>query len=159
MLWPNKNPPNTVFMDKEVGLKRPPHVLGAWRYLPFRDNAFECIMFDPPHLIFMGPNSMHRDPGGASWWGINWPNRMTLLRTIIGAQREFARVASRLLFKWGESRDGGTVNKLIPLFDKWKEVHRYTRPSRGRSRNDTHWVTFIRGSASSPSSLLKEPLE
>ena len=144
MLWPNKNPPNTIFLDKEIGLARPPHVFGEWRYLPFKDNSFDCIMFDPPHLIFMGPKSMHRNPQDTrGWWGINWPNRMTLLRTIVGAQREFARVAKRLIFKWGESRDGGKVDKLIPLFSKWQEIYRYTRPSQGRFRNPTHWVTMI----------------
>ena len=110
MLWPNKNPPNTVFLDKETKLAFPPDVFGAWSFLPFRDDAFNCIMFDPPHLIFMGPKSKHRDPKDKkNWWGINWPNRTSLLRSIISAQREFARVGKRLIFKWGESRDGGTA--------------------------------------------------
>ncbi len=144
MLWPNKNPPNTVFMDKEVGLRVAPDIFGAWNSLPFRDDSFDCIMFDPPHLMYMGPNSMHRDPGGQSWWGLGWKNRMDLVRTLVTAQREFSRVGKRLLFKWGESRDGGSVNRLLSLFTEWREIHRYTRPSQGRSRNDTHWVTFIR---------------
>jgi len=48
-MWRNKDTSDVIFLD----LRREcnPTVIGDARYLPFRDQAFDVIYCDPPHLI------------------------------------------------------------------------------------------------------------
>ncbi|GAH58480.1 unnamed protein product, partial [marine sediment metagenome] len=51
MIWKNKHPPNIVFMDKRVDFNLLPDVNAVWEHSPFRDDVFDCVIFDPPHLV------------------------------------------------------------------------------------------------------------
>jgi len=149
MMWPNKKPPLTVFMDKEVGLARPPDLVGVWEYLPFRDDVFDCVIFDPPHLFKRGLNSFfNQDPTrisnkGFTWYG-SFKNKTHCLVSLNKAQKEFSRVSKRLCLKWNEV-DLNLWN-VLPFFKCWKEIHRYRYKSRRpqSSGKDTYWVTFVR---------------
>ena len=155
LIWPNKNPPLTVFMDKETQLIRPPDIFAVWQKLPFRDDIFDCVIFDPPHMIIRGKfNPWYSDPkskGGrkGSWYGY-FSSRTELLTSIYEAAQEFYRVSKRLCFKWYEDRF--TLWQILPLFKPWKEVSRFKpHPRMGRrawrkSSSKTWWVTFIRAS-------------
>ena len=65
-IWFNKNHPDTVYFDKRVenyelafgrngGNVRTMHVnpdvIGDFTDLPFPDNTFSLVVFDPPHLV------------------------------------------------------------------------------------------------------------
>jgi hypothetical protein len=60
-----------VFFDKETNLKIPADVIGTWDKLPFPDNSFDCVIFDPPHVYHMSEKSIFRDPKESvgAWWG------------------------------------------------------------------------------------------
>ncbi len=139
MMWPNKHPPNTVFMDKKFDVRT--DIVGVWEFLPFRDDVFNCVIFDPPHIVrSSGVDSrftMHKQYGA-------WRSRVQLIRALVHAQKEFARVTSRLCFKWGETRDSGSLWRLLPLFDRWTQVFRRDWESKGSGKNMTSWVTFTR---------------
>lgn len=146
MLWPNKNPPNTIFMDKEVGLKIPPDIFGSWFHLPFRHGVIDCIMFDPPHAIGFSKTSIHADPKAkrGSWWGY-FKTRQEMVVSLIKAQREFAKVARRLLLKWNDSAI--SLWNILPLFSEWKEINRWEKRSGSNiSKSQTYWITFVRTS-------------
>lgn len=153
LMWPCKNPPLTVFMDKEMELHRPPDIFAVWQYLPFRDNIFELIFFDPPNLITRGIfNPWYADPksaGGASgsWYGF-FTSKIHLTTSIVGAAKEFYRVGRRLCVKWFEDRV--TVWQLLPLLRPWVEVARFNpKPRMGRrswrhTSSKTFWIILTR---------------
>ena len=150
-MWPNKNPPNVIFMDKEIGLFVPPHLFCDWRYLPFRDKVFKTILFDPPHDVF-SKGSVHMNPKGwneprleegrkigGTFWG-------SLDKSWAGifhkAQREFRRVASRLCLKWNDSEI--SLERVLLRFPDWRiiQINEYQTNMR-RGNTLTWWVTFI----------------
>jgi len=139
-------------MDREKELAVPPHVFSVWQNLPFRDNAFSCILFDPPHDRF-SLSSVHMNPKGwynnrveegrrigGTFWG-------SLDKSWIGifykAQKEFARVSDRLCLKWNDSRH--PLEKVLIVFDSWKEVLRKKHfSSMKRGKTNTWWVAFVK---------------
>ena len=143
MMWRNKHPPLTVFMDKRTDLAIPPDVVGVWEACPFRDEVFGLVIFDPPHIVRVGGYDprfgLHRKYGA-------WGSKMEVVIAIHKAQGEFARLATRLCFKWCETRDAPTLWNLMPLFDRWRKVFERKEKTRGRGniRGTTHWVTFER---------------
>lgn len=68
MFWyePHKNRSDTVYMDcREIDetlcdgrkLVVKPDLIADFRRMPFEDNTFDLVVFDPPHLIRAGKNS------------------------------------------------------------------------------------------------------
>ena len=142
MMWKNKHPPNTVFMDKRGDLNPPPDIVAVWENCPFRKMIFGRVIFDPPHIVRSGGYDprfgLHRKYGA-------WGSKRALIISIIKAQREFARLAIRLCFKWCESRDAPTLWQLLPLFSRWTKIYEKKVKTKGQGniRGDVFWVTFI----------------
>lgn len=79
MFWFNRTNPETVFMDKRReshvlcdgrALEIAPDVLGDFTALPFQDETFYLVVFDPPHMDSLGERSwMAKKYGrlGSSW--------------------------------------------------------------------------------------------
>ena len=143
MMWRNKRPPLTVFMDKKIDLDPPPDVVGVWEACPFRDDVFGRVIFDPPHIVRSGGYDprfgLHRKYGA-------WGSQLEAIIAIIKAQGEFARLATRLCFKWCETRDGPTLWNLLPLFSEWRKIYERENETRGQGniRGKTYWVTFVK---------------
>lgn len=162
MMWKNtKTPPNTVFFDKEPYLKIPPDIVGIWERLPFRDNVFDTIIFDPPHYPNFGPNSRHANPKSHSWFGM-FGTKKKLVRAMAKGLQEFIRVGKsdvRLCFKWCDTRieylekttgkwrrrtENPLLWTLLSLFYDWKEIFRRTFQSKyGKNNQETYWITFV----------------
>ena len=147
MYWPNKNPPLTIFIDKEFRLSFPPHIFADFRALPFRDDVFRTVFFDPPHSCSIPPwwsdPSMSKKRRGnlASWYG-KFENKRDMFSSIDKAQKEFARVARILCLKWSELEI--SLWKIIPFFNKWNRIQ--TKPHEGKfkvGKTKTYWITFI----------------
>ena len=156
MMWPNKNPPHTVFMDKEMRLKIPPTIFADNKFCPFRDDVFLCVIYDPPYYVrneehsktswmFYNPemkikkNVKGNPPSHYSYFR----TRRELFVNVFRASREFLRVGRRLCFKWCEG--DFPLWKILPFFKPWKEIYRRGRRSRGMKRKKkTWWITFIR---------------
>lgn len=150
MMWrhlPNSDSEYIMFIDKEENLKYQPDMICNWRELPFPDDRFLMVVFDPPHVWGFGDKSIHRDPslsieGAGSWWG-NPKNKRELVLDMIYGQREFARVAPILCFKWNDNRM--SLERALSCLDCWEEVYRkeYHRPGKlGNSK--TWWITLKR---------------
>jgi hypothetical protein len=141
-LWKNKAPPRTVFLDKRPEVK--PDVVGVWKYLPFREDVCNCVLFDPPHIVRSGgydPRYTLHIKYGA------WGSKREAVVAIYQAQKAFTRVAPRLCFKWCNTREGPTLWGLLPLFQGfWEKVAEKVRKTggQGTARGQTFWITFVR---------------
>lgn len=78
MFWFDKTNKDTIYMDirefedtlcdgRHFSVK--PDVIGDFRNIPFDDETFNMVVFDPPHLIKAGDNS---------WLVKNMENYLTL---------------------------------------------------------------------------------
>lgn len=66
MFWYDKENPNTVFMDNREldavlcdgrALNIHPDIIADFRNMPFEDESFYHVIFDPPHFNKLGENS------------------------------------------------------------------------------------------------------
>ena len=66
MFYFNKENPDVVYMDNRDfedilcdgrQLKVHPDIVADFRNIPFEDNLFSLVIFDPPHLLKVGQNS------------------------------------------------------------------------------------------------------
>ncbi len=66
MFWFDKQNPNVIFMDIRKQYEElnsghvvdiNPNVIGDFRDMPFEDESFYHVVFDPPHLLKAGENS------------------------------------------------------------------------------------------------------
>ena len=148
MIWTNKNPPNVVFLDKERNLGVPPNIFADNRYLPFRDNCFSCVIFDPPYSCSLPPwwdnPTPKRKPKGntSSWYG-RFKNPRDMVISLHKAQKEFQRVSNRLCFKWGEMEK--TFFQIASIFTGtgWKIIQQ--KEHRGKykvGKVKTWWITM-----------------
>lgn len=138
MFYFQKEHPNVTFMDirehyeeldsgHKINIK--PDIIGDFRNIPFKDNSFDLVVFDPPHLIRAGHNSWMAKKYGKL-------NKETWPEDIKQGFDECMRVlkpTGTLIFKWNEDQI-----KLKEILD----VIGY-KPLFGNKRAKTHWLTFV----------------
>ncbi|WP_313033745.1 SAM-dependent methyltransferase [Stenotrophomonas acidaminiphila] len=109
-----------------------PDALLDFRALPFADNSFPLVVFDPPHLVRAGRHSWLAAKYGRL--GANWRDD---LRAGFAECFRVLRPEGVLIFKWSEvqvaTRDVLALTPHKPLFG---------HPSGKRA--GTHWITFIK---------------
>lgn len=142
MFWFNKNNPDVIFMDNREledtlcdgrQLKVSPDVLGDFREIPYPDNSFNLVVFDPPHLLKVGEKSWL-----AKKYGRLNPN--TYKEDLKKGFSECFRVLKQsgvLVFKWNETDIKTSeiikLSQIQPLFG-----HRSGKMSK------TQWLVFIK---------------
>ncbi len=109
MFWINKQDPRAIFVDKRNESHtlcdgRPlhihPDVIADFRALPFADNIFAQVVFDPPNLLRVGENAWMGKKYGAL-------NRDTWRDDLRAGFSEAFRVLwpnGTLIFKWNETQ-------------------------------------------------------
>lgn len=142
----NKYPEGVIFLDKEPNLRIPADVIATWDNIPYPDDYFHCIIFDPPHVFSLSsmynrdpqarPNGSKRIPG---WYGA-FKNRREAVLQIHGAQKEFARLAQRMCFKWNEA--SMKIQNVLTLFDCW-DINMIV-PVKALRSTKTFWVKMSR---------------
>lgn len=148
-IWFNKNCPQAVFFDKrsehhkstwkstkrqsDRNLNVEPDVVGDFTNLPFPDESFELVVFDPPHLTEISESSWTFKAYGKlpeSWEQMIHDGFWECYRVL--------KPYGTLIFKWSEiqipTRDVIKAIGKEPLFG-----HRS-----GRKMN-THWMCFMKG--------------
>lgn len=109
-----------------------PDALLDFRALPFADNSFPLVVFDPPHLVRAGRHSWLAAKYGRL--GADWRDD---LRAGFAECFRVLRPEGVLIFKWSEvqvaTRDVLALTPHKPLFG---------HPSGKRA--GTHWITFIK---------------
>ncbi|MFK3971136.1 class I SAM-dependent methyltransferase [Pseudomonas sp. NPDC087358] len=144
MFWFHKQDPRALFGDirneEQVlcdgrVLKVEPNVIMDFRSLPFDDESFKLVVFDPPHLKHAGVDSWLRAKYGVLT--NDW--RDDIRKGFAECFRVLANEGV-LIFKWAE--DQIKVSELLALTDQ--------RPLFGHKsgkREKTHWITFMKHSS------------
>lgn len=142
MFWYDKEEPHTTFMDirdevlaytdrdvvREVKIN--PDLVADFRDIPFADNSFDLVVFDPPHLIHVGDNSWLAKKYG-KLDKKTWPQDLKL------GFDECMRVLKpngTMLFKWNEEQI-----KAKDVFEAFGQ-----QPILGDKRSKTRWSVFIK---------------
>lgn len=149
MIWFNKNNELAVFVDKrELDCEAiwtsgdgkatrycsiHPDIIADFTCLPFEDNTFYHVVFDPPHLIQGGDNAWMVKKYGKL-------NKDTWKQVLHDGFTECMRVLKpygTLIFKWNETQ--------IPVKDVIAAIR--ARPlygNRSGKQGKTHWMAFIK---------------
>lgn len=139
MFWFDKNNPDVMFMDKrKVNTKLNdgrelfvmPDTVGDFRDMPFKDNSFHMVVFDPPHLIKAGKNSWLAKKYG-TLDPITW--KSDLQRGFNECVRVLKPYGT-LIFKWSE--DQIPTSEVLKLFS--------CEPLFGDKRSKTRWLVFMK---------------
>lgn len=141
MFWFDTSRHDTVYMDnRELDTKLcdgrrlviEPDVVADFRDMPFPDETFTLVVFDPPHLIRAGRTSWLALKYGVL--GNDWRED---LRKGFAECFRVLKTDGILVFKWNECQV------------KLKDVLRLTeeQPLIGDRRGKTHWMIFIKGGA------------
>lgn len=140
MFWFDKNHENTLFVDKREHYEElptghvinvSPDVVADFRNLPFKDETFYHVVFDPPHLLRAGESSWLAKKYGRL-------NKETWPQDLKQGFDECMRVLKTngtLVFKWNEEQV--RLREILDIFE--------TQPLYGNQRAKTHWIVFMKG--------------
>ena len=140
MFWFQKENPYTIFMDireeyeelesgHKVNVK--PDVVGDFRDMPFEDNTFDLVVFDPPHLLRAGADSWLAKKYGR----LNPDTWQDDLKRGFDECQRVMKPTGTLIFKWNE--DQISLKEILGVFD--------VAPLFGNKRAKTHWLVFNKG--------------
>lgn len=142
MFWFDKNNPNVVFADQRAEshilcdgrlLEISPDIIHDFRNMPFDDNSFWHIIFDPPHLIKLGKSSWM-----AKKYGILNDDWRQDIKQGFDECIRVLKPFGTLIFKWNENQI--KVSELISIFGM--------QPLYGQMRtgkmSDTVWLAFMK---------------
>lgn len=141
MMWFNKNHPDAVYMDirKEEfiacdgrRIKIDPDLIGDFRNIPFPDNSFKLVVFDPPHFNKLGARSYT-----AQKYGVLFQSWETDLKQGFNECMRVLEPNGILIFKWNEYQI--LVSRILEIFE--------TNPLFGHKSgktSKTHWLCFMK---------------
>jgi Methylase involved in ubiquinone/menaquinone biosynthesis len=141
MFWFNKKHPNAIYLDKRKesfvacdGRKVDvnPDIVGDFTDMPFENNSFKLVIFDPPHLNQLGENSYMCQKYGklfATW--------ETDLKAGFDECMRVLEPFGILIFKWNENQI--PVTKILEIFGQEPLIGHKS----GKS-SQTHWMCFMK---------------
>lgn len=142
MFWFDKHNPIVTFMDNRNfedilcdgrSLRVKPDLVGDFRNIPYPDESFNLVVFDPPHLLKVGENSWLAKKYGKL-------NAESWKEDIKKGFSECFRVLKKdgiLVFKWSETDI--TVSDILKLTPQKPLIgHKSGR------LNKTHWILFVK---------------
>ena len=139
MIWFDKQHGDAIYLDNRQltdvlcdgrTLNINPDVIADFQNMPFKDNTFYLVVFDPPHL---------KSAGETSWLAKKYGVLADNWKEVISAGfRECMRVLKpngTLIFKWNEEQ--------VKLSEILKVIEQ--KPLFGNRRSKTHWLVFMKG--------------
>ena len=142
MWWWDKAHPLAVYMDKRTeergaaGKWNPnwecqPDVLGDFRDMPFADESFQLVVFDPPHIVREVP----KGGIGIKYGALAPATADDDLRRAFAECWRVLRRGGTMVFKWGAT----SVDRVTPHFPAQPAVG--TRSARN---GQTRWFVFYK---------------
>ena len=140
MFWFDKDNEDVTYMDiRELDTKLSdgrvlevkPDIVADFRDMPFDDETFHLVVFDPPHLT----------QGGDTRWLVQKYGRLDKdlwpfdLREGFNECMRVLKKNGTLVFKWNEEQ--------VKLRDVLEAIG--YRPLFGDKRSKTHWLVFMKG--------------
>lgn len=138
MFWFDKENQEVTFMDNREldttlsdGRKLivTPDILADFRNMPFEDNSFYLVVFDPPHLKTGGDKSWLVQKYGRL--NKNWPED---LKQGFNECMRVLKPNGTLVFKWNEEQI--KLSEVLKCFSQ--------QPLFGNKRAKTHWLVFMK---------------
>ena len=138
MFWFDRKNPKVVFMDNRTveqilcdgrKLEIKPDVVGDFRHIPYQDNTFYLVVFDPPHLIRVGKKSWL-----AAKYGKLGPDWRDDLKAGFDECLRVLKPYGTLVFKWNETQV--KLSEILHIFG--------VRPLFGHKRGKTHFLVFMK---------------
>lgn len=111
-------------------LKISPDIMADFRKIPFPDESFYLVIFDPPHLLKAGETS----------WLVKKYGKLNLetwkedLRQGFNECMRVLKQNGTLIFKWNEEQI--KLNEILDTID--------FKPLFGNKRAKTHWLVFFK---------------
>lgn len=138
-MWFDKQNEDTVYLDQKKQCR--PTILAVWKALPFENERFDLVVFDPPHLVY-GPENkgLFKERYG----GIN---NQTFHVDFFNAFKELFRVLKTggfLIFKWNDHDK--PVEKILALIDQ-KPLFGQRTSVKTRHISQTLWICFKKARA------------
>ena len=142
MFWFDRENPNVTFMDnreledtlcdgRKLAIK--PDIVGDFRNMPYSNDTFNLVVFDPPHLLKVGENAWLAKKYGKL-------NRDTWQEDLKQGFQECFRVLKPdgvLIFKWNETDIA--VSEILKL-----TTYEPLFGHKSGKLNKTHWLCFIK---------------
>lgn len=111
-----------------------PDIIFDFRRLPFRNESFSQVIFDPPHLDHAGPLSWQGKKFGVLDKR-DWPKD---LRKGFNECWRVLKPQGTLIFKWNETHI--PLSKVLACFDQTPVCGHTTT-----HKLKTHWMLFFKG--------------
>ena len=147
MFWFDKKDTRALFIDKrreskqiDIGTpgtvgRKPvivnPDIIANFKNLPFEDNTFHHVVFDPPHLEKVGNGIISFKYGRLD---STWKND---LKKGFSECFRVLKPNGTLIFKWAETQI--KLSEVLKLTDK-KPLYGH----KSGKKMGTHWVAFIK---------------
>jgi len=141
MFWFDKNNPDVMFAD----IRNEKHILCDGRVLeikpdiqmdftnmPFDDNTFRLVVFDPPHMNKLGKNTWM-----AQKYGVLLPTWETDIRAGFDECMRVLEPEGILIFKWNEAQIN--LNQVLKVI-RSKPLFGHVTGKHGK----TIWMTFLK---------------
>lgn len=139
MFYFDKTNENVLFCDKRQiktnlcdgrKFQVSPDLICDFTNLPFKNETFYHVVFDPPHLKNIGENSYMAVKYGKL--NNEWP---TILKQGFDECMRVLKQYGTLVFKWNEEQIN--LKEILNVIDY--------QPLYGNRRAKTHWLVFVKG--------------
>lgn len=141
MFWFDKSNPDVLYMDIRSGSFDSsnntttiicPDLQASFTQMPFPNNSFKMVVFDPPHRTDLG-----KDSWMANQYGKLLPTWQSDLKAGFEECLRVLEIGGTLIFKWNEKQI--KVKTLIDIFGQ--------QPLFGNKygkREQSHWLVFMK---------------
>ena len=146
-MWNGKHQ-NVLFLDKRKEVK--PDVVGSNEYLPFKNDVFEKVVYDPPHCLrkHIKKPPIHGIYSGELFikcFGV-WDSQPQFLRNIIRVNKEVNRVLlpnGIFFIKYCEvARTKVSHKTMIKLLDNFVLRRKRIEKTKSTSKNKVYFLTL-----------------
>lgn len=159
-MWKHKKCEGIIYSDIEKNLKVKPTIFADNRQLPFRDETFSTIFFDPPHdigvddsdILTMGKFALKEARATEkrlhTYYGLYYIKTVDdMIKLLYYTQKEFMRIlkySGLLWLKWNDV--AMQLNRVLAIFADWKIllIIPQTSTSHTMGTKQTYWVCMIK---------------